>query len=59
MCLQLMPHMARNTLQKVAATACETGRPEITWQPFFDKARESPLPQPVGGGQVPPKVLGI
>jgi quinolinate synthase len=33
------PHMARNTLQKVR-NCLRDGRPEITWQPFFDKAKE-------------------
>ncbi len=33
------PHMARNTLQKVR-DCLKTGQPEITWQPYFDKARE-------------------
>lgn len=33
------PHMARNTLQKVR-DCLRDGRPEITWQPFFDKAKE-------------------
>lgn len=33
------PHMARNTLQKVR-DCLRDGRPEITWQPYFDKARE-------------------
>lgn len=32
------PHMARNTLQKVR-DCLRDGRPEITWQPYFDKAR--------------------
>jgi quinolinate synthase len=33
------PHMARNTLQKVR-DCLKYGKPEITWQPYFDKARE-------------------
>ncbi|MBW3539673.1 MAG: quinolinate synthase NadA [Planctomycetes bacterium] len=33
------PHMARNTLQKVR-DCLKHGRPEIRWQPFFDKARD-------------------
>jgi quinolinate synthase len=33
------PHMARNTLQKVR-NCLRDGQPEITWQPFFDKAKE-------------------
>ncbi|MCB9954233.1 MAG: quinolinate synthase NadA [Planctomycetaceae bacterium] len=33
------PHMARNTLQKVR-DCLRDGGPEITWQPFFDKAKE-------------------
>jgi quinolinate synthase len=33
------PHMARNTLQKVR-DCLKHGRPEIVWQPYFDKARE-------------------
>ena len=33
------PHMARNTLAKVR-DCLKYGRPEIHWQPFFDKARE-------------------
>ncbi|MCA9082157.1 MAG: quinolinate synthase NadA, partial [Planctomycetaceae bacterium] len=33
------PHMARNTLQKVR-DCLRDGQPEITWQPYFDKARE-------------------
>lgn len=33
------PHMARNTLQKVR-DCLRDGQPEITWQPFFDKAKE-------------------
>jgi quinolinate synthase len=33
------PHMARNTLEKLR-DCLETGRPEITWQPEFDRARE-------------------
>lgn len=32
------PHMARNTLQKVR-DCLRDGRPEITWQPYFDKAQ--------------------
>jgi quinolinate synthase len=32
------PHMARNTLQKVR-DCLKHGRPEITWQPFFDRAK--------------------
>jgi len=31
--------MARNTLQKVR-DCLRDGRPEITWQPYFEKARE-------------------
>jgi quinolinate synthase len=33
------PHMARNTLEKVR-DCMKTGKPEILWQPEFDKARE-------------------
>ena len=33
------PHMARNTLQKVR-DCLKTGQPEITWQPYFDRAKE-------------------
>ncbi len=33
------PHMARNTLQKVR-DCLKYGRPEIIWQPYFDKAKE-------------------
>ena len=33
------PHMARNTLQKVR-DCLKTGQPEITWQPYFDQARD-------------------
>jgi len=33
------PHMARNTLEKLRDCML-TGKPEITWQPEFDKARE-------------------
>ena len=33
------PHMARNTLAKVR-DCLKYGRPEIGWQPYFDKARE-------------------
>jgi quinolinate synthase len=33
------PHMARNTLQKVR-DCLRDGRPEITWQPYFDAARD-------------------
>lgn len=33
------PHMARNTLQKVR-DCLKYGRPEIVWQPYFDKAKE-------------------
>lgn len=32
------PHMARNTLQKVR-DCLKYGKPEIEWQPYFDKAR--------------------
>jgi quinolinate synthase len=32
------PHMARNTLQAVR-NCLKTGQPEITWQPYFDKAQ--------------------
>jgi quinolinate synthase len=32
------PHMSRNTLQKVR-DCLKLGRPEITWQPYFDQAR--------------------
>ncbi len=32
------PHMARNTLAKVR-DCLRDGRPEITWQPYFEKAR--------------------
>jgi quinolinate synthase len=33
------PHMARNTLEKLR-DCLAYGRPEITWQPEFDRARE-------------------
>ncbi|TWT56845.1 Quinolinate synthase A [Thalassoglobus neptunius] len=33
------PHMARNTLAKVR-DCLKRGKPEIEWQPYFDKARE-------------------
>jgi quinolinate synthase len=33
------PHMARNTLEKLRDCMLH-GRPEITWQPEFDKAKE-------------------
>lgn len=33
------PHMARNTLAKVR-DCLRDGRPEIVWQPFFEKARD-------------------
>lgn len=33
------PHMARNTLEAVR-NCLRDGTPEITWQPFFDKARD-------------------
>jgi quinolinate synthase len=33
------PHMARNTLEKIR-DCMKYGRPEITWQPEFDKAKE-------------------
>src|SRR4051812_9294854 len=33
------PHMARNTLEKVRDCLLY-GRPEVTWQPCFDRARE-------------------
>lgn len=33
------PHMARNTLESLRA-CLETGRPEIAWQPEFERARE-------------------
>jgi quinolinate synthase len=50
------PHMARNTLQKVR-DCLRDGRPEITWQPYFDQAKavlersllEQPRQQPVEG----------
>jgi quinolinate synthase len=32
------PHMARNTLEKLR-DCLESGRPEISWQPEFDRAR--------------------
>ena len=32
------PHMARNTLQKVR-DCLRDGQPEITWQPYFEKAQ--------------------
>ena len=34
------PHMARNTLEKLR-DCLRDGRPEITWQPEFDRAREA------------------
>ena len=33
------PHMARNTLEKVR-DCMRDGKPEITWQPEFDRAKE-------------------
>jgi quinolinate synthase len=33
------PHMARNTLEKLR-DCLVNGRPEVTWQPEFDRARE-------------------
>jgi len=33
------PHMARNTLEKIR-DCMKYGRPEITWQPEFDRAKE-------------------
>jgi quinolinate synthase len=33
------PHMARNTLTSVR-NCLKNGRPEILWQPYFDKARD-------------------
>ncbi len=33
------PHMARNTLAKVR-DCLKYGQPEITWQPYFEKAKE-------------------
>lgn len=33
------PHMARNTLQKVR-DCLKYGKPEILWEPYFDKAKE-------------------
>lgn len=33
------PHMARNTLAKVR-DCLKKGKPEITWQPYFDDAKE-------------------
>ena len=33
------PHMARNTLAAVR-NCLKFGRPEITWQPYFDKAAD-------------------
>ena len=32
------PHMARNTLEKIR-DCMKYGKPEITWQPEFDKAK--------------------
>jgi quinolinate synthase len=34
------PHMARNTLQMVR-DCLKNGQPEITWQPYFDQARDA------------------
>jgi quinolinate synthase len=34
------PHMARNTLEKLR-DCLRDGKPEITWQPDFDKARDA------------------
>ena len=34
------PHMARNTLEKLR-DCMRDGKPEITWQPEFDKAKEA------------------
>ena len=33
------PHMARNTLEKLR-DCLALGKPEVTWQPEFDRARE-------------------
>jgi quinolinate synthase len=33
------PHMAKNTLEKIR-DCMKHGRPEILWQPEFDKAKE-------------------
>ena len=33
------PHMARNTLAKVR-DCLKNGTPEVTWQPYFDKAKD-------------------
>jgi quinolinate synthase len=50
------PHMARNTLEKIR-DCMKYGKPEITWQPEFDKAKEvlakSLLNQPVTARVVP------
>jgi quinolinate synthase len=32
------PHMARNTLAAVR-NCLKSGRPEVAWQPYFDKAQ--------------------
>jgi quinolinate synthase len=52
------PHMARNTLEKLR-DCMRDGRPEITWRPEFDRAREvlersllnpsAPGPKPAAG----------
>lgn len=50
------PHMARNTLEKIR-DCMKHGKPEIEWQPEFDKAREvlerSLLNPPVAKSQHP------
>jgi quinolinate synthase len=48
------PHMGRNTLEKLR-DCLANGRPEITWQPCFDRAREvleRSLLQPAHAGAV-------
>ena len=49
------PHMARNTLEKLR-DCMRDGRPEVTWRPEFDRAKEvlersllQPAPTPVAG----------
>jgi len=50
------PHMARNTLEKIR-DCMRDGKPEITWQPEFDKAREV-LERSLLNTPATPKALG-
>jgi quinolinate synthase len=54
------PHMAKNTLEKIRDCMLH-GRPEITWQPEFDRARdvlERSLLQTGGGKPAAPLPVG-